>query len=138
MESLVREVRLRRRVRAWCLVEVNTCGCWMVFLEMGTVFGKLPALSFELEVVRNELPVQRWRPVVNMVTLVDPRFAPLVGDANGSGTHIHTHGHTSTHTRTARTRTPTRTRTDCSLSPSVDPADPVEFYFRLFLRLEQI
>ena len=39
---------------------------------MGSVFCELPALSFELEVVGNEGPIERRHPVCDVVVLLDP------------------------------------------------------------------
>ena len=39
---------------------------------MGSVFCELPSLSFELEVMGNERPVERWHPVCDVVVLLDP------------------------------------------------------------------
>ena len=39
---------------------------------MGSVFCELPALSFELEVVGNEGPIERRHPVGDVVVLLDP------------------------------------------------------------------
>ena len=39
---------------------------------MGSVFGKLPALSFELEVVGNEGPIERRHPVGDEVVFLYP------------------------------------------------------------------
>ena len=53
---------------------------------MGSVFGELPALSFELEVVGNERPVERRHPVCDVVVLLDPGLVVCVmgGKLNGS------------------------------------------------------
>ena len=39
---------------------------------MGSVFCELPSLSFELEVVGNERPVEWRHPVCDVVVLLDP------------------------------------------------------------------
>ena len=45
---------------------------------MGSVFGELPALSFELEVVGDERPVEWRHPVGNEVMFLDPGLVVIV------------------------------------------------------------
>ena len=45
---------------------------------MGSVFCKLPSLSFEFEVVGNERPVERRHPVGDVVVLLDPGLVVCV------------------------------------------------------------
>ena len=39
---------------------------------MRTMFGELPSLGFEFEVVRNERPVECGHPIGNVVVFLDP------------------------------------------------------------------
>ena len=39
-------------------------------IEMCTVFGELPSLGSELEMVRNEGPIERWRPFMDPCLVV--------------------------------------------------------------------
>ena len=53
---------------------------------MGSVFCELPALSFELEVVGNEGPIERRHPVCDVVVLLDPGLVIcLMGGKLNSG-----------------------------------------------------
>ena len=54
-------------------------------VEVGSVFCELPALSFELEVVGNERPVEGRHPVSDVVVLLDPGLVMCVmgGKLNG-------------------------------------------------------
>ena len=54
-------------------------------VEVGSVFCELPALSFELEVVGNERPVEGRHPVSDVVVLLDPGLVICVmgGKLNG-------------------------------------------------------
>ena len=45
---------------------------------MGSVFGELPALSFELEVVGDKGPVECRHPVCDVVVLLDPGLVVCV------------------------------------------------------------
>ena len=47
-------------------------------VEVSTVLGELPAVSFELEVVGNERPVEWWHPVGNEVMFLDPGLVVVV------------------------------------------------------------
>ena len=41
-------------------------------VEVSTVFGELPSLSLEFEVVRDEGPIERWHPGGNERVFLDP------------------------------------------------------------------
>ena len=45
---------------------------------MGSVFGELPALSFEFEVVGNKGPVECRHPVGDVVVFLDPSLVVSV------------------------------------------------------------
>ena len=57
-------------------------------VEVSSALGELPTLSFELEVLGDERPVERWRPVGNEMMFLDPGL--VVGlmrrELNGSET----------------------------------------------------
>ena len=50
---------------------------------MGTMFCELPAFGFELEVLGNERPVERWHPVGNVVMFLDPGLIVVVMGMGG-------------------------------------------------------
>ena len=47
-------------------------------VEVRSMFGELPAFGFELEVLGNERPVERWHPVGNVVMFLDPGLIVVV------------------------------------------------------------
>ena len=47
-------------------------------VEVSTVLGELPAVSFELEVVGDERPVEWRHPVGNEVMFLDPGLVVIV------------------------------------------------------------
>ena len=50
-------------------------------VEVGSVFGDLPTLGFEFEVLRDEGPVERRHPVGDVVVFVDPGL--IIGVTRG-------------------------------------------------------
>ena len=50
-------------------------------VEVGSVFGELPTLGFEFEVLRDEGPVERRHPVGDVVVFVDPGL--IIGVTRG-------------------------------------------------------
>ena len=50
-------------------------------VEVGSVFGELPTLGFEFEVLRDEGPVEGGHPVRDVVVFVDPGL--IVGVVRG-------------------------------------------------------
>ena len=59
------------------LSEKSLVGC-QAGVEMSSVFSELPTLSFELEVVGNERPIEWRHPVGNEVVLLDPSLIVCV------------------------------------------------------------
>ena len=58
---------------------------------MRPVLGELPALSLELEMLRDEGPVKRWHPVGDEVVFFDPGLVVVVvgGELNrGEVVHV--------------------------------------------------
>ena len=47
-------------------------------VKMCSVFGKLPAFGFELEMLGDKGPVERWHPLGNEVVLSDPGLVVVV------------------------------------------------------------
>ena len=62
------------------LAEKSLVGC-QAGIEMSAVFGELPTLSFELEVVGDERPIEWRHPVGNEVVFLDPSL--VVGIVRG-------------------------------------------------------
>ena len=52
--------------------------CGQAGVEMRPVFGELPTLSFELEMLGNEGPIERWHPVGDEMVFFDPRLVVVV------------------------------------------------------------
>ena len=52
--------------------------CGQARVEMRRVLGELPSLGFELEMLGDERPVERWRPVGDEVVFFDPRLVVVV------------------------------------------------------------
>ena len=53
--------------------------CGQAGVEMRPVLGELPTLGFELEMLGDEGPVERWHPVGDEVVFFDPRLVILGG-----------------------------------------------------------
>ena len=65
--------------------------CGQAGVEMRPVLGKLPALGFELEMLGDEGPVERWHPVGDEVMFFDPGPVVVVmgGELNrGEVVHV--------------------------------------------------
>ena len=59
------------------LAEKSLVGC-QAGVKMGAVFGELPTLSFELEAVGDERPIEWRHPVGNEVVFLDPSLIVCV------------------------------------------------------------